>query len=159
VERIDPPQSTSFRGRGILWQIAGGMGAIAIGLTLAVVNPSYAVFGIITGGIGIISIAASILGEQSRRRYKVKEYHRKLAEFDVALVSARTRQSVALRALSPSFDELETWVATSSPRIWERRPSDPDVLRPTIGTGGVRPGSRSNDREGPTAADRGASIP
>ena len=34
-----------------------------IGLTLAVVNPDYAVFGLITGGIGIVSITASIFGE------------------------------------------------------------------------------------------------
>ena len=135
VDRIDPPESTSFKGRGILWQIAGGMGAIAIGLTLVVVNPSYAVFGIITGGIGIVSITASILGEQSRRKHRVKEYRRKLAELDVALGHARTRQSAALHALSPPVDELEAWVAASSPRIWERRPSDPDALRPTIGIG------------------------
>jgi S-DNA-T family DNA segregation ATPase FtsK/SpoIIIE len=135
VERIDPPESTSFRGRGILWQIAGGMGAIAIGLTLVIVNPSYAVFGLITGGIGIISITASILGEQSRRRHRVREYRRKLADLDVALGHARTRQSAALNTLSPTVEELESWVSTSSPRIWERRPSDPDAVRPTIGTG------------------------
>ncbi len=135
VERIEPPESTSFRGRGILWQIAGGFGAIVIGLTLALVNPSYAVFGVITGGIGIISIAASILGEQSRRRHRVKEYRRKLSDLDVALSRARSHQCAALNALSPTVEELEMWVATSSPRIWERRPSDPDALHPTIGTG------------------------
>ena len=62
VARVDPPETTSFRGRGILWQVGGGLGAVVIGLTLAVVNPDYAVFGLITGGIGIVSITASIFG-------------------------------------------------------------------------------------------------
>ncbi|HEY4609130.1 MAG TPA: FHA domain-containing protein, partial [Ilumatobacteraceae bacterium] len=110
VERIEPPQSTSFRGRGIQWQIMGGFGAIIIGLTLAIVNPSYAVFGIITGSIGIISIAASILGEQSRRQHRLKEYRGKLNALDVALGHARVRQAAALTALSPTVDEMESWV-------------------------------------------------
>jgi S-DNA-T family DNA segregation ATPase FtsK/SpoIIIE len=135
VERIDAPESTSLRGRGVLWQILGGIGAILIGLTLVVVNPGYAVFGIITGGIGIISIAASILGEQSRRRHRLAEFRRKLDELDQALVQSRERQSAAYRSLSPSIDELRSWITTSSPRIWERRPRDVDALCPTIGIG------------------------
>ena len=99
VERIEPPQSTSFRGRGIQWQIMGGFGAIIIGLTLAIVNPSYAVFGIITGSIGIISIAASILGEQSRRQHRLKEYRGKLADLDVALGHARVSSGVSPHAV------------------------------------------------------------
>lgn len=135
VPRLDPPESTSFRGRGIMWQVAGGLGAVIIGLTLALVNPSYAVFGIITGGIGIISIAASILGEQSRRRHRVNEYRRKVADLDEELRTATDRQIESLRALSPTVDELEQWLAESSPRIWERRPQDADALQPMIGIG------------------------
>ncbi len=135
VERIDPPESASFSGRGVQWQIAGGVGATVLGLALVLTNPSYAVFGIITGGIGIISIAASILGEQSRRKHRIKEYRTTLQSLDVALGRARTRQATALRELSPSVDTLESWVANFSPRIWERRPTDADALRPTIGIG------------------------
>ncbi|MET0458865.1 MAG: FtsK/SpoIIIE domain-containing protein [Ilumatobacteraceae bacterium] len=135
IERIDPPESTSFRGRGVFWQVAGGLGAVLIGLTLVLVNPSYAVFGIITGGIGIISIAASILGEQSRRRHQVHEYRRRLADLDRTLDDTRRRQSTTLHALSPSIDELDEWLTVSSSRLWERRPTDPDALRPTLGIG------------------------
>jgi S-DNA-T family DNA segregation ATPase FtsK/SpoIIIE len=135
VPRIDPPESTSFKGRGVVWQVAGGLGAVMIGLTLAVVNPSYAVFGLMTGAIGIVSIAASVLGEQSRRRHRLHEYRRRLAQLDVDLGDARSRQSAAAAALSPSIDDLEQWLRSSSPRIWERRPSDPDALTPTIGEG------------------------
>ena len=135
VERIDPPESTSWKGRGILWQVMGGLGAVAVGLALVVIKPDYAVFGAITGGIGIVTIGASILGEQSRRRHRVSEYRRKLSALDQSLTTARARQAASLHALSPTIDELETWLATTSPRIWERRPTDPDALRPTIGTG------------------------
>ena len=44
------------------------------------------------------------------------------------------------------MDELESWVRTASPRIWERRPSDPDALRPTIGTGRRPLGSHGTAR-------------
>lgn len=135
VPRLDPPESMSFRGRGVMWQIAGGLGAVVIGLTLAIVNPSYAVFGLITGGIGIVSITASILGEQSRRRHRVSEFRRRLRQLDVDLGDAIARQSASLASLSPTVAEMEHWLRQSSPRIWERRPADPDALTPTIGVG------------------------
>lgn len=40
IARIDPPESTSFRGRGIVWQVGGGLGAVVIGLTLAWLHES-----------------------------------------------------------------------------------------------------------------------
>lgn len=135
VARIDPPESTSWRGRGIVWQIGGGLGAVVIGLTLALVNPDYAVFGLITGGIGIVSIMASIFGEQSRRRHRVTEYRRKLVELDAAISSATARQAASIRSLSPTVDEMEEWLRQASPRLWERRPRDGDALLPTIGVG------------------------
>ena len=135
VPRLDPPESTSFRGRGIVWQIAGGFGAVLIGLTLAIVNPDYAVFGLITGGIGIVSIAASILGEQSRRRHRVSEFRRRLDQLDLDLGDAAARQAASLAALSPTVSEMHEWLRQSSPRIWERRPTDPDALLTTLGTG------------------------
>ena len=135
VERIDPPESASLKGRGVQWQVAGGIGATILGLTLVLTNPSYAVFGIITGGIGVISIAASILGEQSRRKSRIKEYRGRLAALDAALGQARIRQAASLHDLSPSVETLEAWLSTSSSRIWERRPTDEDALRPTIGIG------------------------
>jgi DNA segregation ATPase FtsK/SpoIIIE, S-DNA-T family len=135
VPRIDPPESTSFRGRGIAWQIAGGLGAVLVGVVLVVVNPDYALFGMITGAVGITSITASVMGDQSRRRHRAADYRRRITDLDTELAGARRRQADALNALSPSVAEMQRWVATSSPRLWERRPGDPDVLCPTIGTG------------------------
>ncbi len=135
IAKVDLPEGTSFKGRGVIWQIAGGLGAVLIGLTLALVNPSYAIFGLITGGIGIISIAASILGEQSRRRYKVKEFHRRLSILEDELQATCLQQEASLDELYPSMDEIESWVRNASSRLWERRPDHSDALHLRTGIG------------------------
>ncbi|MGB6057744.1 MAG: FtsK/SpoIIIE domain-containing protein, partial [Microthrixaceae bacterium] len=135
VGALEVPETTSLRGRGMVWQIAGGLGAVLIGLTLAIVNPSYAIFGLITGGIGIVSILASIFGDQSRRRHKVTVFLGRIDELDDELDNVRQSQSARLFDLYPEIDALATRIAAGSPRIWERRPSDHDALEVRIGTG------------------------
>lgn len=144
VDAIDVPESTSMKGRGMVWQIAGGLGAVLIGLTLAVVNPSYAIFGLITGGIGVVSIMASIFGEQSRRRHKVRKFREVVASIGSELDATRDNQRAQLHDLYPDFDELATRITQGSPRIWERRPSDADALELRVGTG-TRPALVSVD--------------
>ncbi len=132
-EQIDVPDSTSFRGRGIIWQITGGIGAVAVGLLLALVRPEYAVFGLISGSIGVVTIAASILGDQSRRRFKVKEYRRALERLDRRLGETRRTQRATLEDLAPDAERIRQWMHDGDRRLWERRPSDPDALVLTLG--------------------------
>lgn len=135
VERLDPPESTSWRGRGVLWQLMGGFGAVAAGIVLAFVQPTLGFLGLIAGAVGILTISASIFADQSRRRQAETRFRSKLALLERSLWQAGERQGAALRALRPNTQELDEWIRHRSPRVWERRPEHLDALRPTLGTG------------------------
>jgi len=161
VERIDPPESTSWKGRGVLWQLMGGIGAIAAGLVLTLVRPAYGAIGLIAGAVGLVTISASIFADQSRRRHAVSAYRSKLAGLDRTLTEAIGRQVWALRALSPTTDELEQWMRHRSPRVWERRPEHLDALRPTLGIGALAARldiEPSSPTDSPLAGERDAVL-
>ncbi len=153
-----PPETTSVRGRGMLWQVIGGLGAIMVGLTVAVFGRSsgYALFGIMAGAIGVLTVTTSIAGDQSRRRHRLAEYREKLVALDAALAGERRRQATTARALDPDAPELASWVERGSARLWERRPADPDALRLRIGIG-RRPleveAQRTRDTDSPFSAE------
>jgi len=135
VARPTPPETTSFRGRGTLWQIIGGVGAVIVGLVMSIVNPALLAFGLMAGAIGIVSVGASIGGDQSRRKHRLQEYRQKIAALDLELMNEQQRQIGAAHDLSPEVPELSSWVADGSARLWERRPHDVDSLRLRIGRG------------------------
>ena len=135
IDRPKPPETTSFRGRGTLWQVLGGVGAIVVGLVMSIVNPALLAFGLMAGAIGVVSVGASIGGDQSRRRHRLKEYREKVASLDDELAAEQRRQIASARSLSPEVPELSSWVAKGSARLWERRPHDPDALRLRMGRG------------------------
>ena len=136
VARPTAPETTSFRGRGTIWQVVGGVGAIIVGLSVAIFGGrQFALFGIMAGAIGVVTVGASIAGDQSRRRHGLSEYRRKLVSLDEGLGAERQRQIAAGWDLDPETAELATWIEQRSPRLWERRPHDPDALRLRIGRG------------------------
>ena len=135
VERPTPPETTSLRGRGVFWQILGGVGAILVGLTLAIVKPDYALFGIMAGAIGVVTVGASIAGDQSRRRHRLGDYRERLAAIDQRLGAEVSRQARQASVVAPEIAELRSWVESGSPRLWERRPTDSDALALRIGRG------------------------
>ncbi len=131
----DPPESLSWKGRGVMWQVIGGMGVVVMGVVMAIVRPEFALFGLMAGMIGLVAITASILGEQSRRKHRLAQHRARLADLDVQLATAVAEHDRTFRALSPDVDDLETWLRSASPRLWERRPADPDALRLRLGVG------------------------
>ena len=136
VSRPRPPETTSMRGRGTLWQIVGGLGAVIVGLAMAVFGGrQFALFGIMAGLIGAVTIGASVAGDQSRRRHGLSEYRRRVDAIDGELASARALQVATAVDLSPDDDELRGRIERGSSRLWERRPGDPDALHLRIGTG------------------------
>ena len=132
------PESLSLRGRGLLWQVLGGAGMLFGGAALAILRPAYAIFGAIMVTAGVISLAASILGDQSRRRHRHRDWEDQLGELDDDLHRVVGRQREDLRNSSPDLDELTAIVTSPGPRLFERRSSDEDALRLRIGIGDLR---------------------
>lgn len=130
-----PPESQSLRGRGVTWQIVGGLGIIVAGVLMVLINPNYAPFAMIGGLVGVISVTAGIMGEQSRRKHGVHKYRARIEELDTELDAIRVEQTRRLREVNPSPDEVVRWVSERSRRLWERRPADSDFLRLRLGAG------------------------
>lgn len=130
-----PPEAKSLRGRGVSWQIVGGLGIIVAGLMMVLINPNYAPFAMIGGVVGVISVGAGIMGEQSRRKHGILKYRERIGELDRELTQVRKEQAQRLDEVNPSPDQVTKWVVERSRRLWERRPSDSDFLRLRLGTG------------------------
>ena len=136
VTRPRAPESTSFRGRGTIWQVVGGVGAVIVGLGMAILGGrQYALFGIMAGLIGVVTVGASIASDQSRRRHGLGEYRQRIGAVAMELAAETARQTAVSRDLAPDDDELADRIERASSRLWERRPGDPDALHLRIGTG------------------------
>lgn len=135
VDVPPPPESLSWKGRGIMWQVIGGMGVVVMGLVMAIVRPEFALFGLMAGLIGLVAVAASIFGEQSRRRHRAREHEHRLADLDRSLAATGAQHAAQHRLVSPDLATLVEWVHSGSERLWERRPTDPDALRLRLGDG------------------------
>lgn len=127
-----PPESTSMRGRGVLWQLAGGAVAIVAAVALSFTFGPLALVGAVAGAA---AMAFGVVGEQSRRRHQLAAYRAKVAAMDSALTSALTDQRADLTRLSPPTDELSSWVRSRGVGLWERRAQDADALALRLGVG------------------------
>lgn len=135
VRAPDPPDSTKLRGRGLLWQVIGGLVAICGGLALAILRPSYLIFGVIMGVAGLSSVVVSIASEQARRRRRMDDFQQRVASLDRELDDVCRSQAETLRVVAPDDAALTSIVADRSRRLWERRLDHPDALMLRIGTG------------------------
>ncbi len=129
------PETQSLRGRGVSWQIIGGLGIIFAGIMMVFINPNYAPFAVIGGVVGVISVGSGIMGEQSRRKFGVRQFREKIETLDQELHELRKAQGIALHQVNASPSKVVRWVSERSRRLWERRPHDPDFLRLRIGLG------------------------
>ncbi len=141
-----PPESQSLRGRGVSWQILGGLGIIFAGIMMVFVNPNYAPFAVIGGVVGIVSVGSGIMGEQSRRKHGVHAFREKLVLLDDELLRVRGEQAQQLHEMNPSPTEVDRWISERSRRLWERRPADTDFLRLRVGLGTRRALIESDDQ-------------
>jgi S-DNA-T family DNA segregation ATPase FtsK/SpoIIIE len=132
-----PPESPGWRGRGIGWQVLGGIAAVSVGLVIAVIRPEYAVFGIVAATAGALALGAGILADQARRKGRAAQFRRELRDLDKDLAATRQDQATAYWELSPDADELERRVRLLEPALWSRRAGHPDALALRLGTGAV----------------------
>jgi S-DNA-T family DNA segregation ATPase FtsK/SpoIIIE len=129
------PDSLSLRGRGLPWQMLGGGGSVIGGLVMAQLNPRFAIMGYLTASIGVAAMASGILAEQSRRRFRRKQYDDRLQSLDRLLETAVAQQRGQFEAVSPTVERLTVFAQHRSPRLWERRRHDEDFGRLRIGMG------------------------
>lgn len=135
VHQPTPPESPGLRGRGLGWQILGGLAAVSVGLVIAIVRPAYALFGIVAATAGALALGAGILADQSRRKGRATQFRRELRDLDQDLATARHDQGTSYRELSPEADELARRVRHRDPRLWGRRAGHPDALHLRVGLG------------------------
>jgi DNA segregation ATPase FtsK/SpoIIIE, S-DNA-T family len=135
------PQSQSFKGRGIIWQIAGGGAMVLAAILIAVLmrerGGMFAIFALVGAVVGVVSILAGILGEQSRRRHSVRRFEQLLNELDEELLGVCRDQAARLREVSPASEVLAAWAKDRGRRLWERRADHADFLRLRVGVGSV----------------------
>ena len=138
---VRPPQAPapmSWRGRGVLWQIAGGLGMLVVGLGMAFINPLFLVFALLGGVAALWGIFAGLLGERSRAKAATADFRARLAALDAELTAVRDRQSADLHRALPPAAELAAWPQGGHRELWQRRPADPDFLALRLGVG-IRP--------------------
>ncbi len=127
------PEGTSFRGRGVMWQVGAGLVSAMGGAAMGILFGNW-LFPLIFVTIGVVTIGASVLGEQSRRRFRLRDFRARLEALDQELSAARLAQGTALRDVAPPPDALLGWVDGPAPRLWERRLGDEDFLAARLGT-------------------------
>ena len=150
------PEGTELKGRGLLWQVAGGGVAVIAAAVVAIRFPQAMLFAVVAAVAGLATVAFGVVGDQSRRRHGVRRFETDLARLDADLAKCAASQADTWRLLSPDRDSMRAWVRERGPRLWERRPSDTDFLRLRLGTGRREVASTvtdtSEDRHGPYAA-------
>ncbi len=136
--RIDlptPPPQLSWRGRGLGWQIAGGLGATAVGLGLALVNPAFVIMAVAGLVLSAFAIITGLGGERSRSKSAQRDYEAQLAELDDELNRAQLGFATDRFTRHPDPAEVLAWPDGFDPALWRGRASDADFLRLRLGTG------------------------
>lgn len=129
------PEPATMQGRGIGWQLGGAAVGLVGGLVIAVAMNNW-LFAIIGGLAGIGAAVFTILGDQSRRRHRVREFERAVDEIARGVEAATRAQALALEGACPAPDARAGLVETGD--VWERLQEDDDHLRLRLGIG-VRP--------------------
>jgi len=120
--------------------MAAGSGA----MVFMFMNPNANVLQMVAGGMFALSMVGMIfsqLGQNSgERKMKLnsarRDYLRYLGQVRAKVRKAAKQQREALEWNNPAPGRL--WSMVMSPRLWERRPSDPDFAQVRIGTGAQR---------------------
>lgn len=127
------PETASLRGRGVMWQLAGGLAGIVGGLVIALAlqNWLFAIVGLVAG---LGAAASGVLGDRSRRVHRVSDFRSRVAALEDQAQRTVASQERDLRLRSPAPPaRLPALRAASG--VWSRGPADPDALRVRLGAG------------------------
>lgn len=137
----DPPDSSIFQA---LIPLAGSLTGII--LTVLAANTS----NIAIMYVSLPMIVFSVIGGVVRNRQQRKKYEQKISkreqlfqahlrETEDTLERLVAEQRKASLVPNPSLDECFYRVESHNPRLWERKPEDPDFLDVRLGTGKATP--------------------
>ena len=117
---------------------------LAIGGTMAAVtrNPALLSFALLTPAMAVWSHVEGRRSGVRRRGGEVAEFRREIADLGERLRRARQAEIDQRRDAAPDAVTLRRWAATLAPRLWERRPHDPDFIELRVGTGDLQPTAR-----------------
>ena len=135
VEPPPVPEPVTWRGRGIIWQIAGGLGMVGVGIGMAFVNPAFLLLAVLGGVATLWGIFAGLFGERSRAKRALQTFRTRLTELDTELTAVRAHQVERLHQTMPPVEQIAGWPAHGARPLWQRRPEDPDFLALRLGTG------------------------
>lgn len=135
VETPPAPEPVTWRGRGIVWQIAGGLGMVGVGIGMAFVNPAFLLLALLGGVATLWGIVAGLFGERSRGKRALLTFRTRLAELDAELTAVRAHQAERLHQTMPPVERCAGWPARGARALWQRRPGDPDFLALRLGSG------------------------
>ena len=112
---------------------------LAIGGSMAAItgNPALLSFALLTPAMALFSHVEGRRSGSRRHDGEVVDFRRDVAELGEQLRAARLAETEERRAASPDVATLRRWATTLDPRLWERRPRDPDFLELRVGTADV----------------------
>jgi S-DNA-T family DNA segregation ATPase FtsK/SpoIIIE len=105
-------------------------------------NPALLSFALLTPAMAVWSHVESRRGGARRRGDEVAEFRREVGDLGVRVREARLAETDRRRDAAPDAVTLRGWAGTLAPRLWERRPQDPDFLELRVGTGDLQPTAR-----------------
>src|SRR3990170_2724163 len=127
-----------------IWVVVAPMGGVlvmAVGIGIVSRNLIYPA---IMAVASLIYPMVTVLRHRDQQRQwetkrdQVREaFTRPIGEIESELSSRERQQRDYLNWASPSGKELVQWAERLSPRLWERRPADPDFLHLRIGLGDI----------------------
>ena len=153
VARPQPPhmpQAPAVPGEGDSPRLPLGAALVplAIGGSMAAItgNPALLSFALLTPAMALFSHVEGRRSGSRRHEGEVVDFRRDVAELGEQLRAARLTETEERRAASPDVATLRRWATTLDPRLWERRPRDPDFLELRVGTADVLATARSSWR-------------
>ncbi|MGH8888548.1 MAG: FtsK/SpoIIIE domain-containing protein, partial [Acidothermaceae bacterium] len=152
IEFPVPPQERAPARLPVIATIA----PLVAGVVLAAVmrRPEYLLFTVLSPVMMAAQWVADRVGHRRTARAEQSTYQTALAAARARLTEALGAEAADRRVHTPDPALLAKIVSAPSPRLWERRRSDPDFLRLTLGTGTLPAAVRVvNDTNVPVVVD------
>lgn len=128
-----PVRPTAARPRGLQWITAllpAGAGAAIAWMTH---SPQFLLFALLSPVMMLSSSLGDRLHWRRSRRRDAATFVRRRADADRQIAAALRNETVARRALAPDPAAVVRLVSLPGSHLWERRRTDPDLLRLCVG--------------------------